>query len=155
MTNELPNDRPLLQAAALCDRILQEKDNTISAIRMVDRFQIPAGTSREIGIPLNVLFSFKTGEYQGEFEVTFRVRRPSGAHKLLPERFPAKFLPGSGGVNFMIAMALQADERGVHYIDALRGDDVLASIVFTLVDGPAEEPAANASTTDHSQDPRA
>lgn len=146
MTNELPDDRPLVVVAALCEKILRETDGTLSAIRIVDRFTLQsvgdAPPPAPAQILMHALLSFKSGAFKDAFDVTFRVVRPSGKVKALPNSFPAKFEGGTQGVNFMISFVLLADERGLHAFDAMRGEQVLARIPFTLVDAP-DTPSAD------------
>lgn len=141
MSNELPTDRPMVSVAVICEKVLRETDGTLSAIRMVDQFNVPpipptVDLERAI-IQANALVCFKSGPFEGTFDVTFRVRRPSGAITALEHKFPAAFTGGVSGVNFMVAFGLKATERGLHFFEAMRDQQVLACIPFTLVDTPA------------------
>lgn len=69
----IPEDGPYLTAALLCEKVLQEKDETVSVIRMLDRITltVPASLSPETlpPLPLNLMLflSFKSGSARKEY----------------------------------------------------------------------------------------
>src|SRR5260370_27056538 len=91
------NNGPYLVAAVICEKILQEKDETISVIRMVDRFNVTVNAlgSPEnlppIPINLGLLISLKSGEARGRYTVKLRIVSPSGLQTLPDHLLPVLF----------------------------------------------------------------
>ena len=71
------NKEPFVQAAVICENVLQDKDGVISAIRIVDRFivQTPPGAPPDArgAIQFKVLLSLKSGAVKGKSKVVFQV----------------------------------------------------------------------------------
>ncbi len=82
MTTE--SSGPYLVAALLCEKVLQEKDETISVIRMIDRITLTVNalsspeTIPSTIINLSALISLKSGSARGKGIVLLRVETPSG-----------------------------------------------------------------------------
>jgi hypothetical protein len=71
---------PFLYVAAFCDRVLHEKDDVVSLIRIVDRMNIqgpldemPPGYVRVIAA-----LGFKRGDASGKYRVSLVMRDPDG-----------------------------------------------------------------------------
>jgi len=115
MTTE--SSGPYLVAALLCEKVLQEKDGTISVIRMIDRITLTVNTldSPET-IPstiinLSALISLKSGSARGKGIVKLRVETPSGL-KLLDQLLPVLFEGDDRGVNLIVAFNMVIDQEG-------------------------------------------
>lgn len=98
---------PYLIAALICEKVLQEKDGTISIIRIVDRITLnaPASHSPETLPPtqvsLSALIALKSGSARGRHTVKWIVETPSGLK--LPEQFlPVLFEGEDRGVNLVL-----------------------------------------------------
>src|SRR5712692_8180794 len=91
MTTE--SNGPYLVAALLCEKVLQEKDETIRIIRMVDCIAVTVNalsspeTIQTTTISLNALISLKSGSARGRGAIKWRVETPSGL------RLPDQLLP--------------------------------------------------------------
>src|SRR6266699_307056 len=107
MTTE--NSEPYLNAAVICEKGLQEKDETLSVIRMIDRFNVTVsalGSPENLPpIPLNltVLISLKSGKARGRSTVKLRIESPSGL-KLPDQLLPVLFEGEDRGVNLVIVL---------------------------------------------------
>jgi hypothetical protein len=95
---------PFLQVAALCEKVLYERDGVVSLIRLIDTI---AHTERgpdapqvmpEVRSPLVLLVSLKAGVTRGRHELSITPELPSGA----------TLTPISVGVQ------MEADARGVN-----------------------------------------
>jgi hypothetical protein len=101
----MDNTGPFLTAAAICERVLQERDGVLSAIRIVDRITLTAAGEVPEHLPefpphnLTVLVSFKSGNARGRHTVSFRVEKPSGEEGPALGEFPVLFEGGERGVN--------------------------------------------------------
>src|ERR1044071_6216068 len=101
------NTKPLVQVACICEKLVKEKDNLLSVVRIADSFTVrellPANsTQSESGVDVTVLVALKSGDLVGDYEVRLQLRYPSGHTKDLPP-FP---MPLKGGHNGSILTAL-------------------------------------------------
>jgi len=97
------NNGPYLIAAVICEKVLQEKDETVSLIRIIDRvtLTVPASLFPEtlppLNLNLNAFISLKSGSAKGRHTIKWRVETPSGIK--LPEQ--------------LIPVLFEGDDRGV------------------------------------------
>src|SRR5271166_3419843 len=78
--------RPYLTAAVLCERVLIEKDDSISAIRIADKLTLqlrPGGLPADAKplVAITLLVAVKSKEPVGESEIIVNAIRPSGEAK--------------------------------------------------------------------------
>jgi hypothetical protein len=141
--------KPQVAAAFLCERILQEKDNVVSAIRIVDTFMIrkpPESALTPQMIPvvaLTLMVSFKAVGAKGEYVLKLILHDASGkplvsALQAEPS-FPMKF---SGerkeeGVNVFANFQLPAQTLGSFYFDVLVDGEVVTKVPFILRESEA------------------
>src|SRR5882757_2438042 len=95
---------PFVSAATVCERVLHEKDNVLSVIRMVDTFFIetppqpvgePAPVLVVLGLQLTLLISLKAGDVpSGSYPVQLALRKPTGETKILPNDWMVVFAEG-------------------------------------------------------------
>lgn len=136
MTTE--SSGPYLVAALLCERVLQEKDETISVIRMVDRIVV---TVNALGSPetipstpvnLNAFISLKSGSARGRGTVKWRVETPSGLN--LPDQLlPVLFEGDDRGVNLIVALNLVIDQEGVYWFKVMLEEKLLTRIPLRIL----------------------
>jgi hypothetical protein len=143
----MPNTKPLVAVATLCEQILEEKDGVVSAIRVVDTYYVeppkdlPAGTVA--GIPLKLLLSLKSSDLTGPHEVRVVLRAPTGKST---EFHRQQIVLNGGergehGANLKIRFAMPANDFGLYCFDVMSGDDVLTSIPLKLILGsPGKAP---------------
>jgi len=136
MTTE--SSGPYLVAALLCEKVLQEKDGTISVIRMIDRITLTVNTldSPET-IPstiinLSALISLKSGSARGKGIVKLRVETPSGL-KLLDQLLPVLFEGDDRGVNLIVAFNMVIDQEGVYWFDVLLEEQLLTRVPLRIL----------------------
>jgi hypothetical protein len=132
---------PYLTAACLCERVLEEKDGVLSAIRMVDRIMVqgvaPPGVELPpmpaIPIQLVVLVSFKNGAARGSRRLSVQPRTPSG-FKLAGPAVPLLFEGDDDrGVNLHLTVQLQAQEEGVYWFDVLLDDELITRMPLRVL----------------------
>jgi hypothetical protein len=135
---------PLVTAALICERVLVEKDEVVSAIRVFDRvfYQVspPPG---QTGIVCTFLVVLKRGKAsQDRYELRVIIRLPSGR-----ESEPMKDIPitvefpateEDSGINLHIGFMLTPSEEGLHWIELLSGDRVLARTPLRLIQRPSD-----------------
>ncbi len=136
MTTE--NSGPYLIAAVICEKVLQEKDETLSIIRMIDRFIVTVsahGSPESLPpIPFNfaVLISLKSGKARGRNTVKLRIESPSGL-KLPDQLLPVLFEGEDRGVNLILNLNLVIDQEGVYWFDVLLEEQLLTRMPLRTV----------------------
>lgn len=129
---------PYLAMAVLCEKVLQEKDGVLSAIRIVDRIIHTAFGSETpeqmspVPVNLTALLSFKAGAARGTRTIKWSPQAPSGQR--LPEMsFPAFFESEDRGINLVVNLAFQANEEGLYWFDVILEDQLLTRIPLRIV----------------------
>jgi hypothetical protein len=137
----LPN-RVRLGAAVLCERVLLEKDDVLSAIRLIDTFyvhvpkQLPEGANPVI--QLTVLLSFKRGDESdiAMHQVKLKIQGPTGPVRDLPVTIDFFFKPGEiASSNLVLNIGLGIKEFGRFRLDVfVDGEGPIAEIPFMLLE---------------------
>lgn len=131
----MPNIRPLIAAACICEKVLHERDDVVSLIRLVDTFkmtipEIPEGMKP--ATQLTAFVSLKSGDLEGQYEITMAIRTPSGKVLQVPNKWPVLLKGGHQGANLVMKFGLPLVEFGLFYFDVIWEGDVLTSIPFML-----------------------
>ncbi len=112
---------PFIQAALICEKVLQEQDGAMSAIRIIDRIFFVAG---EDGQPLNprtpimFLICLKSGEARANLPVEVRLEKPSGEQSQILQAHML-FEGEERGGNIVINAMFEADQQGLYWFDVL------------------------------------
>jgi len=135
---------PYLQTACLCERVLEEKDGVLSAIRIVDRIGIqaqfapgqPAPAMPAIPVSLWVLISFKAGRARGSYSVRIEPRTPAGLK--MPGPTVPVLLEGDDdrGVNLKLNLNFVAQEQGTYWFDVLFEDQLVTRMPLRVIYQP-------------------
>lgn len=147
----MPNTKPLVQVAAVCEKVLQEKDNVLSAIRLVDTFYLlnepPPNLPADIkpGAQVTALVCLKSGDITGEHQIEIKMRNPSGETKAVG-KWPVILNGGEHGANLTINMVISAVEYGLWWFDVIWEGEVLTSIPLKLAPQPKPEPGPDKSS---------
>lgn len=134
----IPDSGPYLVAALLCERVLQEKDETVSIVRIVDRITltVPASRTPETlpPLPLNLtlFLSFKSGSARGRNTIKLKIESPSGFN--LPEQLlPVLFEGDDRGVNLILALNMVVDQEGVYWFNILLEEEHITRIPLRIL----------------------
>src|ERR1700674_1224195 len=136
MTTE--SSGPYLVAALLCEKGLQERNETISVIRMIDRVTLSVNalgspeTMPSTTINLNALISLKSGSARGRGTVKLRMETPSGL-KLPDQLLPVLFEGDDRGVNLIIAFNMVIDQEGVYWFDVMLDERLLTRVPLRIL----------------------
>ncbi len=129
---------PYLIAALICERVIQEKDETVSLIRITDRIAVTTSaagspeTMPPIAVNLTAFISFKSGSAKGRHTVKWRTETPSGI--TLPEQLlPVLFEGDDRGVNLILALNMTIDQEGVYWFDILLEDQLFTRIPLRVL----------------------
>ncbi len=129
---------PYLLAALLCEKILQEKDEIISIIRVIDRITVTAqaatspATLPPTSVNLNALISLKSGTAKGRYTVKWRIETPSGI-KLPEQLLPVLFEGDDRGANLILALTMLVDQEGVYWFEVFLEDQFFTKIPLRVL----------------------
>jgi hypothetical protein len=151
----MANKKPIVTAALLCDRVLQEKDGVLTAIRIVDQFTVapppaalPPNFVALASADFAVLICVKPGDLTGTFRLSLKIRFPSGAAHVFGEEIAVPLIGGDEqkGVNFTTRVMMPVTEYGLYWFDVLWEGELLTAIPFKLV-AAGEQKVAKAGTS--------
>jgi hypothetical protein len=127
--------KPLVQVACVCEKVLIERDDVPSLIRIVDTYnlRVPPDAPLPPGaaVDLTAFISVKSGEVVGAVEIGLRLKDPDGELQP-PRKWPVVLNGGEHGANLTIAFALLRPKSGLYWFDVLWREEVLTSIPFRL-----------------------
>ncbi len=133
-------ERPHLMAALLCERVLAEKDEVLSAIRIVDTFYVtvPKNRAPEIKptVQITMLLGFKkrVSDQAEKHLLTLRSKAPSGSTEQQPTidlNFKADTVAGA---NLIANLQLGVKEFGVFQIEVMVDDTIVTVVPFRLLE---------------------
>ncbi len=137
----MPNKKPFVNVACICEKVLRETDGVLSAIRIVDTFyvQLPIQGKPAV-VQATALVSLKSGDLKGASVVKLMMLPPDGTKKELKEATPILLEGGEQGANVIVVMTLVLPLLGLYQIEVCWNDEVLTTIPFRLAQAP--QPAA-------------
>jgi hypothetical protein len=144
-------NHPWVAAAAICQGLLEEKDNVLSIIRMVDVFNLPKPPGWDgktnLQLPLIGIVALRSGDAKGTRAVRIYGVSPKGKRQKLLD-MKAEFLGGNTGVNIKLNMMFGFKSEGTHwldiYVDKWLATRIPVSIVFQSEMPPNGESGAKA-----------
>jgi hypothetical protein len=134
-------EKPYLAAAFLCEKVLNEKDDVLTAVRIVDTFHvsIPPNLPQDTkpAIQMMGLLSFKkasSGTDAEKHEVRLKLCSPSGKAQALPTH-EFHFKPEElSGYNMILTFNLGVAEFGLFWLEvSVDGDEVSTRMPFRLL----------------------
>jgi hypothetical protein len=156
----MQNRLPFVAAAFICEKVLDEKDGVLTAVRIVDTYtikaiEIPTAGSSAKGaarnetpvavegpkvIDVNALIGVKSGNVTGEHDVTIVARDPDGKKAPMPEGRRVALNGGEHGANFVVRFLMPGNAKpGLYWFDVLWDGELLTSIPLRL---KREEPTS-------------
>jgi len=114
---------PYVQAAMLCERVVQESGGRVSIVRLLDRVVVRAGRAADPAqisptlVSCHAVVILKTGSRPGNFRLRLRLTSPS--RKPLREFSVDINLPAEEdqGVNIVMPIEFLAAEEGVYWFE--------------------------------------
>lgn len=129
---------PFLQAAFFCEKVLQEKDGVMSAIRLVDRFTLASSAEGApdlmppINVGVSILIAFKSGDIRGKWELKVRPTTPSGQE--MPGFVgPLLFEGDERGATVIIQYGLTAKEEGIYWFDVMLNNKLITKMPLRII----------------------
>jgi hypothetical protein len=128
---------PYLAAAFFCDNVLEEKDGTLSAVRMLDQIKVtvPASApddfpSEENKVPLAMagLLSFKSGESPGPHTVRLEMESPTGKVSTAHEQTIPFAGQAHGGGNLILRFVLRVNKGGLFWFNVYLDNKLMTTM---------------------------
>jgi len=133
-------------AALLCEKVLQEKDEALTIMRIADKLQYKLqgiGTSLPEGIKpivsIEGVVSLKSGPVVGDHTIKVILERPNGDRKDV-FTYPATFLGKDHGQNIILRMGLGIEMDGLYWFDILFDEELLTRIPLMVTPAPESAP---------------
>ena len=134
----MAHEYPYLAFAFACERVLQEQDGVLSAIRIVDGLLIRKNEAKPApdasGVQgITFLIGLKSGNYKGTGKLRLTGHAPSGK-ALTPEQtgIDIELKGGHHGANLIINAGLPFSEEGVYWFDVCFDDRVLTRMPVSV-----------------------
>ena len=135
----MADPKPHVSVACFCETLLEDKDGTLSAIRIVDTYTLPTDA---MDVPPDVipaivvtgLVALKSGEVTGPHTVRLVLENPLGVRTDLSpkEGWPVVLKGGHSGVNLKIRFPLGVKNFGQCWFDVVFDDEVLTRMPLRL-----------------------
>ncbi len=125
---------PFINAAFFCERVIEDKEGVLSAIRIVDRvLNVATGLDTPAAMPpmpvaLTLLITLKSGAAKGRNDVRITVERPSGIRSDLASALSVVLEGDDRGANLVMNLGLTMTEEGLYWFDVFV-DEVFATRV--------------------------
>jgi hypothetical protein len=128
---------PYVQVAAFCERVLEEKDGVLTAVRIIDRFtQVRPAPSQSGFIPQPVsavlLVMLKSGDARGSHELVIEVESPSGIRRPLLS-LSVLFEGEDRGVNVIVPLSFHPEEEGLYWFNVQTAYRLLTRMPLRVV----------------------
>jgi hypothetical protein len=129
--------QPYLLAAFICERVLIEKDDVPSAIRIIDTFNIviqkglPSPPNSLPTIQITLLAIFKSEE-RSTHTLTFEIAAPSGKRTRSGAETIVSVDGQERGANVALRFPVVIDQEGVYWIDLLLDKEKVTRIPFRV-----------------------
>ncbi len=139
----MPNKKPFVAAALACEKLLIEKDEVLSTIRIVDTYfikrDIPEGV--DAGVRAHIVILLKNeGPLQGELSIT--INTPDGKTNEIPRKWPISFSEEVSGANLIVGLEIDSRHIGWTWIDVFWSGEILTRIPIRLVAGEKPDKSA-------------
>jgi hypothetical protein len=126
---------PYLTAAFFCDKVLREQDGVLSAIRIVDRWNVNGLTEQmpPTVLQTNLVVLLKSGIYRGQSQLAVTPISPSNQRMqavIFPLLFEGEDERGSGIVS---PLAFPAQEVGVYWFEIALGGGGIPPRAITAI----------------------
>jgi hypothetical protein len=127
---------PYRTAAFFCDKVLREADGVLSAVRIVDRWNVNGATEvmPQTIIQTTLVVLMKSGIYRGQAQLSVTPITPTSNVRLQPVVFPILFEgEDERGTGVVLPLAFPAQEIGTYWFEVtLGGQGIPARVVSAI-----------------------
>jgi hypothetical protein len=129
-----------LNAALICERVLEERDGTLSIIRIAERLAVDVtrlpseGNEPFVHVPGVLVLVFKRdSEAATEHRIHVRGTDPSG-REILNVAAPLRIAAGAGrGADLIIRLSFPVSSEGLHWVDVAADEHLLTRVPIEVV----------------------
>lgn len=149
-TDQVKTPSPYLSFAFFCERVLIERDGTLTAVRIVDKatVHVPKGDKRAPIATITLAIGVRSGDYKGSGRLQVVGKSPTGETLAGPEMGAAFELLGNDhGHNLILEMVMPVQNEGTYWFDVLFEGRLLTRVPLTVFSSQMTIP-----TSDHAQD---
>jgi hypothetical protein len=137
----------MVQVSGLyCERVLNERDGTYSAIRIVDQFTVEERPEYQfdkaeyIPVPVVGFLSIRSDQSIPEsFRLTFKVSDPAG-NESQKDSFPLQTLPPPAGTSLIIKLVLNGKKIGIWWTEVIIDGTTVLRLPVEIIHRPAPVP---------------
>jgi len=129
---------PYVSLAAVCEKVLQERDGVLTLVRVVDRVMLmptaqdaPAELPEGGKVGATLVLALKSGDARGRHPVVITSEAPTGVTSP-PQRVDVTFEGEERGVNLILNVQLEAIE-GLHWFVVSVNDQELTRIPLRIM----------------------
>lgn len=127
-------NRPYLQMALFCEKVLREQDDVISVVRIIDRL-LRSGSEREMQTfthPITTVIVFKAGFIKGKMRIRLSPKSPSG-EQLGEHEFPVLFESDDRGAGVILNINFTFQSEGLYWFDVFLEDELVTRMPLRIV----------------------
>ncbi|MEO8103824.1 MAG: hypothetical protein ABI790_14980 [Betaproteobacteria bacterium] len=139
------NKLPYVTVATFCEKVLNEEDGVLSAIRIFDTMKIQlTKDAAQLDAPqmANLLVVMKSGDFIGKGVVKIVGVSPDGKELKGVVTMPMTFEGGAHGNNLIVSMAIRTNKSGLYWYETYFNDKFLTRTPLSVyvTEKPTEKP---------------
>jgi len=130
-------DGPFVQAAGICENIIEDKSGAISIIRLIDTFTTiaqgpePPEDMPPVNYPFKLIVALKSGLARGRSNLKIVPELPNGSTKE-PLAFSVNFDGEERGANVIVEMIFTFELEGLYWFNIYLEDQRISAIPFRV-----------------------
>jgi len=130
---------PYLSVAMFCENVLEEKDNVLSAIRIVDRLYVDPDALAEVDakspphVQIVLLLKFISVGYSGTPTLHVKSVAPNGKESELFGATPLPFSLEKTGIQVRVNVAIAIKHGGWYWVDVYLDGEVARRVPLQIV----------------------
>lgn len=129
---------PYIQAALICEKVIEEKDGVLTLVRVIDRVthSITGPDAPEkmptFIYPISLVIMLKSGNAKGTYSVRIDMEPPSTEVQHLPT-FPVHLEGEERGQNLILNLNISLQEPGLYWFDVYFDENKLTRIPLKVL----------------------
>lgn len=133
-----PSDGPFVSVAAICEKVLEDKENVLSLIRLVDTITINVQGQTSptempaINLPITIVVCLKSGGARGSHQLSLESETPDGATTQAHSQ-TVLFRGQEVGVNNIFRIQMGCRLEGVYWFNVVLDGRRLTRIPLRIV----------------------
>jgi uncharacterized protein DUF6941 len=127
-------NRPYLQMAVFCEKILREADGVLSVIRVIDRL-VHFGSDKEMQPFTHQFFvclTFKSGFMNSKMTIWIKPKSPEG-RQLAEMSFPVLFEGYDRGAGVLVQLSFTFESEGLYWFDVFVEDELVTRMPMRVL----------------------